>query len=1187
MKNLLVANRGEIAVRIMHAAAELGIRTVAVFSEDDASSLHTRRADEAQPLRGVGAAAYLDIDQIVAIAKECGCDAIHPGYGFLSENAALARRCAAEGITFVGPPAETLEIFGDKTRARALAERCDVPVLKGTSSAVSVDQAKSFLALLGNGGAMMVKAVSGGGGRGMRVVRRVEDVEEAYARCRSEARQAFGSGDVYVEQLMPRARHIEVQIIGDGSGAVSHLGERDCSIQRRHQKLVEIAPCPSLSPELRARITADAVRMAAAVRFHNAGTFEFLVDADAIGSESLPRDCRFSPDVGAIRESPHAAVAIRRGPSGGSRTAPTPETSKPEKIDSPSGRRHGGGYAFIEANPRLQVEHTVTEEVMGIDLVRIQLQLAAGRSLAELGLQQADIPTPRGFAVQVRINTETMGADGLARPAAGTLVSFEVPSGHGVRTDACGYVGYQTNPNFDSLLAKLIGYSTAPRFADAVARTARALGELRIEGVRTNIAFLQRLLRHPEFVANRIDTHFVEDHVAELAAPDDDDGGRPSVGTGPATGARVDPIDPLAVLHYGKNVNLAPPRVESRELRVESPAYDTTGLEDTVPLHAPMQGTIVSLDVREGDTVRQGQPVLVMNAMKMEHVVEAPASGVVRHIAVVQGDTVPEGHPLVFIEARTLELSDEQISAHVDLDYVRADLAETQQRHAVTLDAARPDAVARRRKTGQRTARENIADLCDPGTFVEYGALAIAAQRQRRSLEDLIERTPADGLVAGIGRVNGHLFDEAKTQCAILSYDYTVLAGTQGFLNHRKKDRMFELAERLRIPLVFFTEGGGGRPGDTDAPGVAGLDCMAFHLFGKLSGLVPLVGINSGRCFAGNAALLGCCDVVIATADSNIGMGGPAMIEGGGLGVFRPEEVGPMAVQAPNGVVDVAVKDEAEAVSVAKRYLSYFQGPVTQWECADQRVLRGIIPENRLRVYDVRSVIKSLADTDSVLELRRQFGLGMVTAFIRIEGRPIGVIANNPKHLSGAIDSPGADKAARFMQLCDAFDIPILSLCDTPGIMVGPEVETTALVRHACRLFVVGASVSVPVLTIVLRKGYGLGAQAMAAGSFKAPLFTVAWPTGEFGGMGLEGAVKLGFRKELAAVEDAAERKLLFDHMVARAYEHGKGLNMGAHFEIDDVIDPADSRRWVTSALRSTPPPARRIHKKRPCVDTW
>jgi len=523
----------------------------------------------------------------------------------------------------------------------------------------------------------------------------------------------------------------------------------------------------------------------------------------------------------------------------------------------------------------------------------------------------------------------------------------------------------------------------------------------------------------------------------------------------------------------------------------------------------------------------------------------------------------------------------------VDLDHIRPDLAEVIERHAITLDAARPDAVARRRKTGQRTARENIADLCDSDTFFEYGSLVIAAQRQRRSLEDLVKNTPADGMIAGIGQVNGHLFDDSKARCIIMSYDYTVLAGTQGFKNHYKKDRMFELAEKWRLPVVFFAEGGGGRPGDTDWSSPSGLDVLAFHFWGRLSGLVPLVGITSGRCFAGNAVILGCCDVIIATEGSNIGMGGPAMIEGGGLGIFRPEEVGPMSVQVPNGVVDIPVADEAEAVRVTKQYLSYFQGPISEWQCADQRWLRRIIPENRLRVYDVRKVIETMADTGSVLEIRRHFGLGMVTTFIRIEGRPIGVIANNPMHLGGAIDSDAADKATRFMQLCDAFDVPILFLCDTPGNMVGPEVEKTALVRHCCRMFVTGSSVTVPFFTIVLRKAYGLGAQGMAGGSFKAPFFAVSWPTGEFGGMGLEGAVKLGFRKELAALDDPVERKALYDKMVEKMYQHGKALSTATYFEIDDVIDPAESRRWIVSALRSVPPPVPRTGKKRPCIDTW
>jgi acetyl/propionyl-CoA carboxylase alpha subunit/acetyl-CoA carboxylase carboxyltransferase component len=1191
---LLIANRGEIAVRIMRAAAELGMRTVAIFSDDDAGSRHIRMADAAHRFRGTGAAAYLDVEQMLAAARASACDAIHPGYGFLSENAEFARRVAAEGITFVGPSPETIEIFGDKVRARALAERCEVPVVPGSSGPVTIGQARDFLASLGEGGAMMIKAVAGGGGRGMRVVRRNEEITDAYARCQSEALKACGNADVYVEQVMPRVRHIEVQILGDGSGAVACFGERECSIQRRHQKVIEIAPCPSISPTVRARIIADAVRMAQTVCYQNAGTFEFLVDADALASPSLP------------------------------------------------------AYAFLEVNPRLQVEHTVTEEVMGVDLVRLQLQLAAGHSLADLGLEHA--PTPRGFAVQARINTETVDNEGIARPASGTLTAFELPAGPGVRIDTCAGVGYRTNSNFDSLLAKLIGHSTSPRFSDAVTKTYRALREFRVEGVRTNIPFLLRLLEHPDFVANRIHTGFVDEHIAELVAQPPSDSllgeqGEPAFSSllatgqrGGLAGAKVDPTDPLAVLHYGKadlsNVKESteggplsptgttdkraphpsrrsqkkgPPQGDrpwlldnnNTPVRPEEPPSlggiskgarplsDPSGLQDIVVLAAPMQGTIVSIAVCAGEAVREGQPVLVMSAMKMEHVVAAPAGGVVRHLAVAEGDTVPEGHPLAYIERRDLPADEACESGTTDLDRVRADLAEAQRRHAITLDDARPEAVARRRKTGQRTARENIADLCDPGTFVEYGALAIAAQRQRRSVEDLIERTPADGLVAGIGRVNGQLFDDARARCIVMSYDYTVLAGTQGFQNHRKKDRMFELAERLHLPVVFFTEGGGGRPGDTDAPVVASLDCMAFHLFGRLSGLVPLIGVNSGRCFAGNAAILGCCDVVIATANSNIGMGGPAMIEGGGLGVFHPEEVGPMRVQVPNGVVDISVADEAEAVRAARQYLSYFQGTLAHWECADQGLLRAIVPENRLRVYEVRQVIETLADTGSVLELRRHFGIGMITAFIRIEGRPFGVIANNPKHLAGAIDSPGADKAARFMQLCDAFDIPILFLCDTPGIMVGPEAEKTALVRHSCRMFVVGSNLSVPFFTIVLRKAYGLGAQAMGGGSHKAPLFTVSWPTGEFGGMGLEGAVKLGFRKELASIEDPAERKKLFEYMVGKAYEHGEALNVASYFEIDDVIDPAESRQRIMNTLRSCPPPAPRRGKKRPCVDAW
>jgi len=523
----------------------------------------------------------------------------------------------------------------------------------------------------------------------------------------------------------------------------------------------------------------------------------------------------------------------------------------------------------------------------------------------------------------------------------------------------------------------------------------------------------------------------------------------------------------------------------------------------------------------------------------------------------------------------------------VEQEPMRADLREVIERHSRGLDERRPEAVARRRKTNQRTIRENIKDLCD-GHFIEYGALAVAAQRQRRTMEDLMTKTAADGVVAGIGQVNGSLFGEDKARCMIIAYDYTVLAGTQGFFGHKKKDRMLRLAHEQHLPVVLFAEGGGGRPGDVDADGVvvAGLDLATFAMFARLSGKVPVVGIVSGRCFAGNAVLLGCCDVIIAAQNANIGMAGPVMIEGGGLGVFKPEDIGPMDVQTKNGVVDIAVADDAEAVAVARKYLSYFQGRISQWEVADQRLLRSMIPEQRRYVYDVRAVIKTVADTDSFLELRPKFGPEMVTGLMRIEGRPFGVIANNCKHQAGAIEAEGADKAARLMQLCNAHGLPMVSLVDTPGFMVGPDIEHRAQVRHICRMFVVGSHLSVPFFTVFLRRGYGLGAQAMAKGGFHEPFFAVAWPTGEFGGMGLEGAVRAGFRKELEAVKDPQEREALYEKLVAMAYERGKAINMASYLEIDAVIDPADTRKWIVEGLKAVPAEhtGRTGHD---FVDTW
>jgi acetyl-CoA carboxylase carboxyltransferase component len=519
-------------------------------------------------------------------------------------------------------------------------------------------------------------------------------------------------------------------------------------------------------------------------------------------------------------------------------------------------------------------------------------------------------------------------------------------------------------------------------------------------------------------------------------------------------------------------------------------------------------------------------------------------------------------------------------------DAERQDLAELLRRRALTEDAARPDAVAKRHERGGRTARENVADLVDPGSFVEYGRFAIAPQRARRDLQELIERTPADGLVAGTARVNGDLFDEHRAACAVLSYDYTVLAGTQGALGHLKKDRLFELIERMRLPTVFFAEGGGGRPGDTDYPAVSALHVRAFALWAGLSGLVPRIAIVKGRCFAGNAVIAGCSDLIVATEDASIGMGGPAMIAGGGLGDVAPDDVGPIAVQEPNGMVDVVVADEAEAVAATKKLLAYFQGRTAPGPEPDQTRLRDMVPERERRAYRVEPIVETLADEGSVTFLRPRFAPELVTALLRIEGRPLGVIANNTMHMAGAITSDAGDKAARFMQLCDAFELPIVSLVDTPGMMVGPKAEATGLVRHTSRLLVAGAALRVPFVAVILRRGYGLGAQAMVGGSLHEPLLTVAWPSAHLGPMGLEGAVRLGLRKELEAIEDEEEREQRVREVTAAAQENARAINAAMIFELDDVIDPAETRGLIASTLAAAegPPPPGHGHR---FVDTW
>ena len=900
----------------------------------------------------------------------------------------------------------------------------------------------------------------------MRVALSVEELESTYQRCQTEAQRAFGNGDLYVEQFIPQARHIEVQIVGDGH-QVSHLWERECTLQRQHQKLVEYAPCPSLTPGQRDKVLAAATKMASACQYKNLGTFEFLLDLN-----------------------------------------------HPNQEDA---------LVFLEANPRLQVEHTVTEAILGLDLVQAQLHLAAGASLESLGLNQKDIPKPKGFAAQLRINMETLDSQGKPLPTSGTLTEFKPAIGPGIRLDTFAYQGYSNVTQFDSLLAKLIIHSPSPNFSALLSRASRALNEFTIDGIATNKALLQALLQHPHVIDNQVSTRFIEQHIQELQ-----------------------------------------PEPDAMDTEQDCSADNGAFI-----VKAPLQGVVSQILVKSGDHIATGSELALIEAMKLEHEIRAPKQSVVAEVLVQPGDTVSLGQDLMMLIPGEQETEVASGAGTIDLDNIRPDLQQAQELMTATLDQQRPHAVERRRNRGQRTARENLTHLCDENSFSEYGQLTVAYLHARKSDEELRQQTPADGFVMGMATINAHLFGEENTTVAVGSYDATVMAGTQGHKNHQKTDRLFDLARDHKIPLVIFAEGGGGRPRE-DPVTIAALENQNFFKLAQLSGKVPVIGIVSGSCFAGNAVLLGMSDVIIATQNSNIGMAGPALIEAGGLGSFTPEQVGPISVQQSNGVVDIAVSDEQEAVEEAKQYLSYFQGDIENWSAEDQRKLRHAVPENRLRAYDVRNLIQQLADSESVLELRGAFGQAYVTALIRIEGKPLGVIANNPKFNSGAIDSDSADKASRFMRLCDAHGLPILTLVDTPGIMVGPEAETTALVRHSSRMFITAASLQVPLFAIVLRKAYGLGAMAAAGGHFKSPFFTIAWPTGELGGMGLEGGVRLAYKKEMEAISDPEERQRFFEERVASRYRKGKATYLASYFELDAVIDPADSRQWISRGLRAT-----------------
>ncbi|GAA1590593.1 carboxyl transferase domain-containing protein [Actinomadura kijaniata] len=1061
MTGILVANRGEIAVRVMRAADALGLPSTAVFARDDAASAHVRRAGSARGLPGEGVAAYLDGAAVVEAALAAGCDAVHPGYGFLSENAGFARRCAEAGLVFVGPRPEVLELFGDKARARDAAREAGIPVVPGTTGPTTLEQARAFA---GEHGAVMVKALSGGGGRGMRAVYDVGELDEAYERCRSEALQAFGDGDLYVERLVERARHIEVQVVGDGTGVV-HLWERDCSVQRRHQKLVEIAPAHGLPGDLRRRVLDAATALAGRVRYEGLGTVEFLVRGDE--------------------------------------------------------------FWFIEANPRLQVEHTVTEEVTGVDLVQTQIRLAYGATLADVGL--ARTPQVRGVAVQARVNAETIDPDGTPRARAGTLTAFTPPSGPGVRVDTYGYTGYRTSLRYDSLLAKVIAWG--PDQDAARARAERALAEFQVEGVPTNIGLLRAVLRHPGLPG--ADTAFVPDHLAELLAA----GHRPLL-TAP---------EPLR----------------------EETATRTPAPEGTVPVPAPMQGVVVGVEVAEGDRVHRGAPLMALESMKMEHVVRADAGGVVRLLNAAKGDLVDEGAALLFLEPA--DVPDRAAAERAPGGDWSAEVAEIGRRRELAHRMGGPAKVERQHATGRLTVRERVAALADPGTFQEIGALTGFADHDDEG--NLTGVLPAN-FVAGTARIDGR-------KVVLGADDFTVRGGSGDAAIHAKQVFAEQYAREMRLPVVRLLDGasGGGsvkmamEAGYSYVPVNPAWDAVVDNL-----SLVPVVAACLGPTVGLGAARLVMSHLaVMVEGVGQLFTAGPPVVRGGTGEDLTKEQLGGAAVHRGNGTVERFVRTEPEAFEVIRAFLSYLPAsvfatpPVTAGaDSPDRRAddLLSAIPRDPRAPYRLGPILDAVFDAGSVFRYA-EYGGGTVTALARLDGHPVGVIAADPFR-GATMSAEGAQAVTRLVDLCETFHLPIVSLTDQAGMTIGSAAERRATIRHGARAITAVYQARVPQAELILRRVYGVGGAGIV--NRHRAVRSWAWPSGDWGSLPMRGGVEAAFRARLQDSDDPERDIALIRRRLAAV---ASPFRTAERFGVQDLIDPRDSRPllcdWVRDAYRLLP----------------
>ncbi|WP_427965370.1 carboxyl transferase domain-containing protein [Altererythrobacter sp.] len=1079
MRGILIANRGEIAIRIARAARKLSVKSVAVHAIDDSDSLHLRIADEVAALPGSGTAAYLDQDAIIEAARSCGCDAIHPGYGFLSENAEFARLCAKNGIRFIGPAPEMLDLFGDKAQARSLAQELGVPIMPGTEQATSLEEAQDFAKAHG---AVMLKALAGGGGRGMRAVTNLQDLADSYARCQSEAMKAFGIGDLYVEKLLTSARHIEVQVVGDGSGAICHLWERDCTVQRRHQKVVEIAPSPVLEPSLRDRIIAAATEMAAHVQYESLGTFEFLVGGDE--------------------------------------------------------------FWFMEANPRLQVEHTITEEVTGVDLVTTQIAIADGATLAEVGL--AETPKLRGFAIQARVNLEAIESDGSVVPQSGTITAMHTPSGPGIRFDHCAYAGYKTSLRYDSLLGKVIAH--AENFVSASSLLSQALRELRVNGVTTNVPLLRNILVHPDFIAGGYDTRFIGDNLPRLLEPLGDELALdlPESADSPGTGSPNGP-------------DIA------------------DGAGDAVS--APMSGIVVSLSVEVGSVVSAGETLAVLEAMKMEHVVRAEQAGRVTVLAVTEGSSIEKGQGMLRIDPSDGDDARAENGGRASASGAeqaadpgwQAEVDEIAQRRALAHALGGSDKVDRQKASGKMHARERIDHLLDSGSFSEIGALTGFGVYDENG--DLIDFTPAN-FVAGVGAIDGRTV-------MVGADDFTIRAGSGDAAIHDKQIFAERHACEMRMPVIRLLDGasGGGsvkiaqEKGYNYLPVNPGWDAVVDLLSVTpvvAAALGPTVGLGAARLAMSHLAIL--VDPI-----GQVFTAGPPIVHGATGEQVDKHELGGAEVHRESGVVERIVASEEDAFALIHRFLSYLPSSVYELppviacdDPADRRedALLSAVPRNERRAYELEPILEAIFDRGSIFPYA-EYGGGTYTALARLDGHPVGVIATDPQ-TGPTMSVEGAQAMVRLVDLCETFHLPIVSLTDQGGVSIGRAAELRGSIRHGVRAIAAVYQAQVPQAEIILRRVFGVGGAGMIDRHRASRSW--AWPSGSWGSLPAKGGIEAAFRRQLDEAEDR-EAEIA---RIRRELEHiASPFRTAEKFGIQDIIDPRESRpllcAWVRDAYRVLP----------------